>query len=405
MRQTIKLLAVIEATTVTGPAKNLINFCRGARSAEWESNNLPRVETSIVTFQRGASDSHSLSNSNSQHGATNVFIAAARDAGITVDVLYERFRFDPKVIAQLRRAVEDRAPDIIQTHMIKSHFLIKLSGLARRYPWIAFHHGYTTTDRKMQIYNQLNRWSLPSADRVITVCGPFAEQLSAAGVRRDRIVVRHNSVDVATPRSEESKRALRQRLGIADDERVVLTVGRLSYEKGYIDLLRSLTVLRENNAALNFKLVIVGEGPERARLERESHRSGLSDHVIFASQTNDVQTYYEIAHVLALPSHSEGSPNVLLEGMAAALPVVATAVGGVPEIAINEETALLVPPRDAQSFARALERVLRDASLARTLGAAAAQHVREEFSPTAYVSSLLNVYQGLAPEEGKADNS
>lgn len=401
---TIKLLAVIEANTVTGPAKNLLSFFRLMVTSEPVEG--VRLEPSIVTFQRKASDAARDCNEVSDPEASaNAFVAAARAQGVAVDVIAERFRFDPNVVARFRRIVDRRAPDIVQTHMVKSHFLTKLAGIGRQYPWVAYHHGYTSTDLKMRGYNQLNRWSLPSADRVITVCGPFADQLSHAGVRRDRIVVCHNSVDVPAPVSEESKRALRQRLGITDGEWVVLTVGRLSREKGHIDLLRALTVLGEINPALNFKLVIVGEGPERARLETESRSAGLSGRVVFAGQTADVQTYYEIADVLALPSHSEGSPNVLLEGMAAGLAVVATAVGGVPEIAVNEETALLVAPKDAQSFARALNRVSQDAELGRKLGRAAGGHVTQKFSPAVYVRSLLHVYQGLASEAAKADNS
>lgn len=401
---TIKLLAVIEANTVTGPAKNLLSFFRLMRSSEPIEGM--RLEPSIVTFQRktgdAAGDNNELSDPES---SANAFVAAARAQGVAVDIISERFRFDPNVVAQFRQIVARRAPDVVQTHMVKSHFLTKLAGIRRRYPWVAYHHGYTSTDLKMRGYNQLNRWSLPSADRVITVCGPFADQLSRAGVRRDRIVVCHNSVDFPAPVSEESKRALRQRLGITDGEWVVLTVGRLSHEKGHIDLLRALTVLGEINPALNFKLVIVGEGPERARLETELRSAGLSGRVVFAGQTADVQTYYEIADVLALPSHSEGSPNVLLEGMAAGLAVVATAVGGVSEIAVNEETALLVAPNDAQSFASALNRVSQDGEFARKLGRAAAVHVAQKFSPAAYVRSLLHVYRGLASEAEKADKS
>src|SRR5439155_23779024 len=137
----------------------------------------------------------------------NAFVAAARAQEVEVDVIPERFRFDPRAIRQLRRIVAKRAPDIVQTHMIKSHFLTKLSGIGREYSWVAYHHGYTTPDSKMRFYNQLNRWSLPSADRVITVCGAFAEDLQQEGVRRERIVVCHNSVTAPAVVSEDSKRA------------------------------------------------------------------------------------------------------------------------------------------------------------------------------------------------------
>ena len=394
----IKLLSVIEATTVTGPAKNLLNFFRLLRSSEFQ-DQLPRLEFSIVTFHRESSSAELDENLTSDPAPPpNAFVAAARAQGVEVDVISERFRFDPRAIRQLRRIVARRAPDIVQTHMIKSHFLTKLSGIGRKYPWVAYHHGYTTTDLKMRGYNQLNRWSLPSAARVITVCGPFAEDLSQAGVPRDRIIVCHNSVAAPPVVSEDSKRALKERLHIVNGEQVVLAVGRLSREKGHRDLVDAISKLGELNSALRFKLIIVGEGPERDSLERAVREKGLNASVIFTGHVEDISPYYAIADALALPSHSEGSPNVLLEAMAAGLPVVATAVGGVPEIAINEQNALLVAPGDPDSLARALNRVLSDTVLARKLGKAAALHVAEKFSPAAYVRSLLRVYQSLASE-------
>src|SRR6185503_9677301 len=250
----MKILSIIEATTVTGPAKNLLNFCHLLRSPGFCRDGVPPIEVSIVTFDRVAGNGNST---------TNAFVAAAREAGITVDVITERFRFDRGVIKQLRDIVARRAPDVIQTHMIKSHFLVKLSGLGKQYPWIAYHHGYTSTDLKMQFYNQLNRWSLPSADLVIAVCGEFAKQLTASGVQKDRIRVSHNSVKPPRIISSDEKLSLRGRFGIAGDERVLLAVGRLSREKGHADLIESVAALRTAEPDLKFRLLIVGEGPEQ----------------------------------------------------------------------------------------------------------------------------------------------
>lgn len=398
----IRLLAVIEATTVTGPAKNILSLARLLRSSEFQNNDIAGIELSVVTFHRMVGDRlDDAKEYTDTMGTPNAFVAATREQGVDVDVILERYRFDPRVIGQLRRIVARRVPDIVQTHMVKSHFLTKLSGIGHQYPWIAYHHGYTTTDLKMRGYNQLNRWSLPSAARVITVCRPFAEQLSCAGVRRDRIVVCHNSVVAPTPVLPQAKHELRQRLGLREGERVVLAVGRLSREKGHVDLVRALRVLRELNPELIFKLVIVGEGPERMRVEGVARDCGLVDSLVFAGQIDYVQTFYAISDVVALPSHSEGSPNVLLEAMAAGLPVVATAVGGVPEIATDEKNALLVKRKEVEAFAGALNRVLSDYVLASRLGHAAAKHVTDTFSPKAYVRSLLRVYQGVAGERVK----
>ena len=399
MQPTIKLLALMEATTVTGPAKNLLEFCRLARSPKVHEAGLPRVDVSIVSFHR--LDAHANDNgqgNRNKDSSPNLFVAKAREQGIEVDVITERFRFDPSAIGELRRVVAQRHPDIIQTHMVKSHFLIKLAGLARKYPWIAYHHGYTTTDLKMQAYNQLNRWSLPSATRVITVCDAFAKQLSRTGVRPDRIVVCHNSVAAPRRVTNEEQQVLKGKLGIAADERVVLAVGRLSREKGHRNLIDAVAVLNRMESALKFRLVIVGEGPERESLERASREQGLSAQVLFIDHVEDVAPYYAIADALALPSHSEGSPNVLLEAMAAGVPVVATNVGGVPEIAIGDESALLVPPYDPQHFANALHRVLIDADLAQTLRANATARVASRFSPESYAQSLIRIYQEIVSE-------
>jgi hypothetical protein len=164
----MKLLTIIEARTVTGPAKNLITFCQSARHHSF--SGLPFIETSITTFRRASADD-----------SANAFIERALDLGVRVDLIEERFRFDHRIIEELKKVAERVKPDIIQTHNVKSHFVMRQSKLWREIPWIAFHHGYTTTDWKMRAYNQLDRWSLRKAHRVVTMNKIFANQLARAG--------------------------------------------------------------------------------------------------------------------------------------------------------------------------------------------------------------------------------
>jgi glycosyltransferase involved in cell wall biosynthesis len=391
MTATIRLLSVMEATTVTGPAKNLLGFAGRARSREFtEALGLPRVELTIATFRRGGDGAAG------SDGSPNAFVSAARAAGVEVLLIPESFRFDPRALAGLRRAIEQHAPDIVQTHSVKSHFLLRLSGLGRRRPWVAFHHGYTAPDAKMRLYNQLDRWSLPAAARVVTVCGPFAEQLARTGVRREKISVLHNSVVRPAAVLEDDVRALKLRLGVGEGERIILAVGRLSREKGHAELVEALEDLRRLAPELSLRLVLVGDGPERARLEEQARARGVAGRVVFAGHNEDVRPFYALANVLALPSHSEGSPNVLLEAMAAGVPVVSTAVGGVPEIVSHEESALLVSPHDAQALAAALARMLTDEPLARDLAARASVLAADRFSPEAYARSILEIYRDLS---------
>jgi glycosyltransferase involved in cell wall biosynthesis len=259
---------------------------------------------------------------------------------------------------------------------------------------VAFHHGYTQTDLKVRAYNQVDRWSLRHAAHVVTTSEPFAATLALRGVSAERITVLHNGVRVmsATPAAVAS---VARSLALQPGERVVLSVGRLSREKGQEYLLRAAAA-----GARNVRLVVVGDGPDRPYLEKLAASLGLASRVTFAGLINDVAPYYGLADVFALPSLSEGSPNALLEAMAWGLPVVATHVGGVPEIALDGKTALLGPPRDPAFLSRAVERLLGDRELAGRLGSAAKATVLDRHTPEQRVAALSGLYAAIAGGAG-----
>ncbi len=369
-----KVLVVMEASTVTGPVKNLFQFVEWVRD-QAES----KVEFRIATYVRGAD--------------SNAFTKAGDARGIPVTVIPERKRFDTTVIEGLRRLIDDFSPDILQTHNVKTNFLVRLSGLWKRQPWVAFHHGYTATNKKDQLFNILNPWSMRQASHAVTVCEPFRRHIIGIGVPPERVTVLHNTVKSFPSLSAEDRRAVRSSLQIGDSERMLLTVGRLSFEKGHADLIQSFAKVasRDPRACL----VIVGDGPERPKIEKDAARLGITDKLRLTGHQSNVAPYYGAADIFVLPSHSEGSPNALLEGMAAGLPCVATSVGGVPEIASDGKTALIVPARDMDSFAQAVERVLADQELAARLGKAGREDVLRNHTLPAYATQLLGIYESL----------
>lgn len=398
----IKVLALVEADVVTGAAKSLLDFCRAAQEHAALSPGETQIETSVATYVRPGGEGGPMGDDGSSHGSENdprtpphhnQFVAVARGMGLTVDIIPERFRFDRRVLSSLRRVVAERQPHVIVSYHVKSHFLVRASGLWRQYPWIAFHHGYTTTDLKMRAYNQLDRWSLPAADRVLTVCEAFARELvEHKGVRTEQLRVQHNSIRRERPAEPETGRALRARFRIAADEKVILAIGRFSREKAHADLIEALSLLRREDPQLEARLLIAGDGPERARMNRLAAELGVSANLIYAGQVTDVQPHYAAADVMALPSHSEGSPFVLLEAMAAGVPVVATAVGGVPEMVKHEESALLVPARQPRQLAAALRRVLREPGLAACLTNNASALIASRYGPERYFRTLADLY-------------
>ncbi len=379
LNRPLRVLACIEAKSVTGPAKNLLMFAQ-ALSADAARP----CEIRVATFARGE--------------MSNAFTEACAKSAVPVDLIRERRRFDPGVVAQLARIVREYQPDIIQSHNVKSHFLIASSGLRGRVPWIAFNHGYTAEDLKMRLYNRLDRWSLPRASRVVVVCRAFGDLVRSWGVPEDRIAVRHNSVAPAPYVDSNEVSELRDRLNIPAGYRVLLSVGRLSREKAHVDLLRAVAELKRRGEG-NFRLVIVGAGPELNSLETEARALGMADQAVFAGSTTRVAPYYWLADLFILPSHSEGSPNVLLEAMASGVPVVATAVGGVPEIVQPGVNGLLVPPGEPPAMADEISRLLGSPGLRASLAAQAREWVAARHSREEHVRWTLDLYLDLLGQE------
>jgi len=366
---------MMEAASVTGPAKNLIGFCRWLDTAQGMQTGL---RISIATFDRDKIGNGS-----------NGFANAARADGIDTYVIRERHRFDLGVTPQIREIVAHVNPHIIQTHNGKSHLLLRsLSELRAHRAWIAFQHGYQHTDLKLRLYNQVDRLTLRYANRVISVCQAFTPRLVACGVQAARIRILHNAAVPTRPIPEAARKQVRSQFGIRNGESVVLTIGRLSKEKGHADLVRALKLLRE----IPWKMVLVGVGPERDALTTLAASLGISDRVVFAGFNPDVAAFYAIANVFVLPSHSEGSSNVLLEAMATGVPIVATSAGGNPEIVVDDDTGLLVPVGDSRALANAITRLLQEPDLAARVARAAAIRAEKEFSVERYQRRLSGIY-------------
>jgi glycosyltransferase involved in cell wall biosynthesis len=376
----VRILAMVEPHFLSGSAKAVVEF---AKEASREYPGVPKIDLSILTFERVQGESY----------LRKVF----RDIAIPLDIIFERSRFDTNVVSQLRAASEKRRADVVWSNSVKSHFLVRFAGLNRSMKWVAFHHGYTTTDLKVRIYNQLDWWSLPRADQVLTSAAAFVEQLVQKNVPLQKIHVQHMPVRPFAPVPEMQKRELRHRLGFDDRVRVLLCVGRLSREKGQIDLVRAFPRIRELVGDSLLRMVLVGDGPERPRIEELCRSLNLSGVVVLAGQQNEVDPYYGIADVFILPSLSEGCPNVLLEAMAAGVPVVATAVGGVPEVATSGRDAILVRKHDVAGLASATVELLKDRELRDRLSSCARGIISRK-TPEAYFRSIVSVFSQVCTD-------
>ena len=361
-----RVLAFIEALGVTGPARNLLDTA-GV------------VDLSVATYRRHfASRAH--------HDGVDAFVAAFERRGIPVTVIEERRALDATAASAVGKTIARFRPDIVQTHNIKSHAFVAHALGRQRVPWVAFHHGYTATDLKVRLYNLVDRWSLPRATAVVTTCADFANELAHVGIDRRRIAVVHNAAADIAPMDRAAARAL---LAL-DDGPTVVAVGRLSREKGHDVLVDACAFLRRVSRE-EPTLLIAGDGPERTRLAARARQRGVKLR-LDGFQTS-IAPYYAAADVFVLPSRSEGSPNVLLEAMAAGCPIVATRVGGVPEIAGSGEVQLV--PRDRpMALAQAIAQIFSSPALADRLGRWARRRA-SHFTAAARNTALLDLYSRL----------
>jgi glycosyltransferase involved in cell wall biosynthesis len=395
----LDVLGLVEAEAVTGPVRNLLQFQRAATIAA--NSGAREVRLTLAVFQRGRSV------------VETPLYTAAQSLGIPVLSVEERFRFDAGAIASLRRLIDAVAPDIVQTHGVKSHLLVRLASVHQGRPWVAFHHGYTRPDVKMAVYNQCDRVSLRAAARVVTTARAFTGQLVASGVASERIVVLRNAIEIDSESDTHrvaTRQKLREALNLAPCQHVIVCIGRLSKEKGHADLVDAIARFRARWPHTPVRLVIAGDGPERDRLVARAARAGIADAIRWLGFVPRADRLYAAADVAVLPSHSEGSPNALLEAAAFSLPVVATAVGGIPETIQHGQSGLLVPPGHPAALADALRDVLCDLRLAARLGREARRVVERCHDPLPRARALISLYDALArqdravsvPEEARA---
>lgn len=217
-------------------------------------------------------------------------------------------------------------------------------------------------------------------DRVIAVSGSVKKILSEDGVSPGKIDIVHNGIilEKFTPQAID-RSIVRSELGLGSDDTVVGAVGKLHKGKGVFDLLAAFHGLSEKYPRL--KLVFVGDGPERAALERETRKLSVHDRVIFTGVSKDVAKIYAAMDIFALPStFDEAFGMVLIEAMAMGKPVIGTAVGGIPEIIENGVTGILVSPHDPQALARAIARYIDDADFSRKVSLEGRRMVECKFS-------------------------
>lgn len=371
----LKVMLLIAADTVTGPVKGVFQLI--------ENLNPGVVEICLYDFRYN------------DEGET-LFLQAARERGISVCFLEQKNRSYLYLIRQVILEIRKKNLDVIQTHGYKPTFLGFFARFLVPVKWICFMHGTTHENIKVKFYNLVDNILQLAAHRTVLVS--MAQRNKVFGGHNSRRVqVLHNAVDLARPMAMDTGLPrVRDSAGMPGDSRFIVAIGRFSPEKGLDVLLEAFALLVGQIADVH--LVLVGDGQEKQALQEQTSRLGLTQKVHFAGFSETPGNYVAEADVVALPSRSEGIPNVVLEAMAMGKPVVATTVGGVPEIIEDGVSGRLVPPEQPVLLARGLADVLTDQVLYQRLAVEGKRRVQEFFSIEARVGRLEDLYRQVSVE-------
>lgn len=284
--------------------------------------------------------------------------------------------------------------DILHTHMFHASRYGRIAGLCVRVPlMIATDHGQELWKKPWDI--AFEKFANKYTALRIAVSQDVAEILSTREcVPENKLLVIPNGVDVERFQAGRfGRESVRNQLGLPDGAVVVGTVARLAEPKALHILIEA--VVQVSKSLPQVRLVIVGDGPLRGDLERCVADRGASDRVLFTGLRSDIPEVLAAFDIFALSSISEGLPVSLLEAMAAGKPVVATRVGGIPEVVSDRREGLLVPSGDPKALAGAIHELACDPELACRLGQQASEKVAAEYSIAATVRTLEEVYCSL----------
>ncbi len=303
---------------------------------------------------------------------------------------------------QLHRYLKHNRFDVVCTACSIAGCIGRLAAWARGVPHRVFAiHLFASQRDQAAVVRSAYRWLERGLDRVTTRYIAVSEAMKQFGAAHrifdpDKVEVIYNGIDIPEPVTEDP-RAIREAFGLQPDAPVIGTLARFEPQKGVAYLLRAAAIAREQVPDL--QVLIAGDGPLKNELENLAQELGVRDRVRFVGWRDDIYRVLAAMDVFCLPSLWESFGLVLTEAMAMERPIVATDIDGVREVVVNDQTGVLVPPRDPQRFAQAAVSLLQDRAQAQRMGSAGRRRVVEHFSSARMVEQYEAFFRRLVGRE------
>lgn len=365
----VRVLELLATGTNGGAQEHLYNLLTRLDPA--------RYEASVISLSHGSA------------------VRKLQRVGFSVTVIDEPD--DAIAVGALAALLADLCPDVIHNHMYRAEVVgtkaaIALGEAGHRRPYVVS-TVHSSRVRPPEDREELRRLT-PEMDHLIAVSQAIVHKIADEGRTGVPVSLIYNGVDLERYDHQEPCCTLREEYGLESDAPIVGVVARLEPEKGHATLLDAWPLVLR--CVPNACLLVVGEGSRREELEAQAERLGVHGRVVFTGRRDDVPAVTAALDLAVLPSHREAQGLTILEAMALSRPVVASNVGGIPEMIEDGVTGLLVPPHDPEALAAAIVRLLTDHPLADMLARAGHDMVHERFCVELMVRAVESIYDEAA---------
>jgi glycosyltransferase involved in cell wall biosynthesis len=337
----------------------------------------------------------------SERGQCRPLLEQARQRGFVALELTENAPHYRRAVREVAGQLTRLGADVLCCHGYKPDVIGWRAARQAGVPVIAVSHGWTAATLKVRLNELIDRLVLRWMDRIVCVSAAQAARVRRAGISSERIVVIRNAIHTEPfEKRDPSYRQLMQSWFSQPRSRIVAAAGRLSPEKGFDQFITAAARVAREDPEVGF--VLFGDGPLREMLARQVVRCGLEGTLVMAGFRPDVERFLPCCDLAVLSSWTEGLPVIVLEALAAGVPVVATAVGGTPEVVHEGVNGHLVPPGDTDALAQRIVTALADEGQRRGMGERGRQLIREQFTfatqARAYEQLFAEIVDGQASQ-------
>jgi glycosyltransferase involved in cell wall biosynthesis len=323
----------------------------------------------------------------------------AKEQGFEAFAISCRGLFDRQTVKSIHDLIVQKNIDILHCHDYKADILGVLACRGLNIKRVATNHLWTHADFKLRFYEFIDGFFLNKFHKIIAVSDKIADETRFFLWNKKKMGVIYNGIDIDifSKKNDANIKNLKITLGFNDNDLLIGNIARLSQEKDQATLISAFAFLlkKGDEHAHKLRLFFVGEGPDKNKLIALAEKLGIANKIIFMGMRNDVVNLYSVMNIFVLPSRREGLPMVLLEAMAAQIPIIATDIEGVSTLIQNEKTGILVKPKNAEGLAIAIMSLLQDQKKAEYLAAQGRKLVEEKFSSAIMAKQYNEIYKSF----------